>query len=439
MKHLNQRFLPRHDIGSLAILALLLVVSASWIANMGAEWLQYTCRIALLILSIYSFNMKHLRFSSLISVSVIFISPLAISLARPDGSSLTDLLVSANALIGFLAASAFGSDYFKAFKAYVRVMYLLGIISLVIFPIIFILPELIIPVPDIFQSFFTGTYREERRFFTLFGVAYYVSSHGIQDIWRNQSIFWEPGMLGFFSVIALAILEALGRRIVSKEGAVFVACIVTSFAPGAYALLALYLILRFLRGTRRGVLASGLYVAGLLVTAALSISVVRETVLFLFERDIYLDSSVVVRAVDFWLPYQVAIDSPFYGHADVSNYQDAMFRKIHVRSLGITNSVGEYFYRFGYLWASVFLVWVLYAFSKLHKRCGLIPYILLIGIMYQPIGFSAFLFFLVFLASFGSQPPIMRTPARQELNESVDRRLSARRHLFDKTGAIHWS
>jgi hypothetical protein len=133
--------------------------------------------------------------------------------------------------------------------------------------------------------------------------------------------------------------------------------------------------------------------------ATSSFPVIREVILFVFNRDIYDDPSIYIRSTDFWLPYVAALDSPFFGFSSIETYQDKMLIAIDRQMTGITNSFGAYFYYYGYIWSGFFVIWVFNAFSRAGLAFGSIPYVLFFGSMYEPIGYTCFFFFLVFLAS----------------------------------------
>lgn len=59
----------------------------------------------------------------------------------------------------------------------------------------------------------------------------------------------------------------------------------------------------------------------------------------------------------------------------------------------MTNSVGAFFYRYGYVWSMFFILWAFSAISRGGRAFGAFPFILFLGLMYEPIGFSAFFFF----------------------------------------------
>lgn len=386
----------RSDRYGITLIFLLLVVSASWVANLGANWLQYLLLVATFVLCILRAPFSHFKKGSLFSFSLLFIGVGLVSAVRPGGANLGDIFFLSQIVIGFLAASIFGSDYRRAFGLFVLIMYYLCLSSLILFPFVFIFPGMIIAVPEMFQNFFEGTYNENRHFYTLFGITYFVSGDGVSGIWRNQSIFWEPGMFGVFSVLAFLMSDSI--RVARKVKIVFFLSVISSFAPGAYAILSIYFGLRMARAANRGVIVATFIVLVFTCIAASTLPFLREIVLFLFQRDIYYDPSVIVRSTDLWLPYVVALDAPYFGFSTIEPYQDKTRIVANSAMLGITNSVGAYFYRYGYIFSAFLIFWIFRSFSRTGPAFGSMPTILLLCLMYQPIGFSSIFVFFIFLA-----------------------------------------
>ncbi|SEG30979.1 hypothetical protein SAMN05421751_12816 [Jhaorihella thermophila] len=323
-------------------------------------------------------------------------SVLAIPTIRSGAPQPTDILFFSSILIAAFSAEATRRNIDEALLAFVHLNYHLAVVSLLLFPLVFILPNLIVPVPDALQNFLDSEINGDRRFYTIFGLTYFATNSGVDGIWRNQSIFWEPGMLGFISVLSLALADAFGVGL--RKRIVFVLTTLSTFAPGAYALLIIYFGLKLMRSGRKGVLRPLFTLVIFAVGAAATLPMLRELLLLLFGRDIYMDPSIYIRSTDFWLPYAVALKSPFFGFGSIEPYQIAMQIAIERRMDGITNSVGSYFYRYGYIWALGFLIWVITSFSRGSRPFVLIPIVMLLGVMYEPIGFSAVFLFLVFLA-----------------------------------------
>lgn len=248
----------RSDRYGITLIFLLLVVSASWVADLGADWLQYSLLIGSFTFVVIRAPLHRVNSRAFLAFSTIFLTVAVISSIRPDGYSASDFLFLIHISLGFTAALAIQRDHRQTFGFFVRIMYWLTVSSLLLFPLVFLFPQLITPVPDNFQSFFQETSNESRRFYTLFGITYFVSGQGVSEIFRNQSIFWEPGMFGFLNVVALAASDAIGGK--RKEKAIHIVGVLSSFAPGAYALLSLYLGIRMVRGAGRGVFVSGLVV-----------------------------------------------------------------------------------------------------------------------------------------------------------------------------------
>ena len=391
----NSRTYSRVNASGTVLIVLLLTVSASWISNRGADWLQYSILIATFALSLLHAPITHFNKRMLYSFLFLFFSVGLVSLLRPDGSNRSDLLFLFQITLGFFAAATFEANSRIALSLFTRVIYLLCLSSLVLFPLVFLFPSLIVQVPDQFQNLLQGSINVNKRFYTLFGISYFASGQGIEDIWRNQSIFWEPGMLGFFSVLALVVSDSTGSR--RREKAVFVLGVLSTFAPGAYALLFIYLGLRIVGAAKRGIMVSGLVMFVFIGIALLSVPMLHKIVVIVFDRDLYTDPSFYIRSTDFWLPYVVALDSPLLGFGTYEPYNNAMKLAIDRNMLGITNSFGAYFYRYGFIWTTFFISWALLAVSRVGPEFGAMPFILFVGIMYEPIGFSSIFIFLLFV------------------------------------------
>jgi hypothetical protein len=338
---------------------------------------------------------------------------LAISSVRSGAPQPADILFFASFLLAVLSAEATRRNLNVTLSAFVQVNYHLAIISLLLFPLIFVAPNLLVPVPDVFQKFFDNEIGANRRFFTLFGLSYFATNSGIGDIWRNQSIFWEPGMFGFISVLSLALADTLGWA--WRQRLVFIVATLSTFAPGAYALLVIFFGLKAFGSTRKGVLRPMLVLVVFGAGATASVPLLREIVILVFDRDIYNDPSIYIRSTDFWLPYLVTLESPFFGYGSLEPYQDAMQVAIERRMEGLTNSVGSYVYRYGYIWAFGFLYWVITSFWRADRSLGVIPFLLLLGIMYEPIGFSVLFLYLVFLARSSPRSPVKTDKWRQRI------------------------
>lgn len=380
---------------------LLIINSASWVANLGADWLQIAVLGFAILFAATGVPINAVSKRLVFAWFFLTVSILVVAILRSGVPTNSDILFFIAIFVAALAASSVQGQTEIAIQAFVRLMFHLCVISLILFPLVFVAKGLLVPVPDALQQFFTDTINSNRRFYTFFGLSYFATNHGLDDIWRNQSIFWEPGMLGLFSVLALALSDVVGAS--RKYKHVFVAAALSTFAPGTYALLIIYLGLRILRVSQMGVVMSGLTIALFASLAAGSIPLLREIALFLFDRDIYNDNSIFVRFTDFWLPYVVALDAPLLGFTTILPYQDAMQIAIERRMNGMTNSVGAYFYRYGYVWAVAFILWTGAMFARAGPQFGGIPYVMFVGVMYEPVGFSSVFLYLIFLMASASQ------------------------------------
>jgi len=389
---------------------LLLLVSASWVANTGADWLQYT-GYALLALIAVPLGSSARFTPALLRTALLLISvTVLISLLNGGMASKGNLLFIINILIGLSCAYVIGARSLAFAETYNGIVLALAMVSLALFPLIFLTDSVLVQLPDMLIKPSSSEITQDRRFYTILGLSYFSTNQTPSEIWRNQSIFWEPGMFGFMLVIALAFSEVLGES--RRRRAVYVLGIVMTFAPGAYALLLFYLGLWAFSFLRKGVLAA-LVLSGLFATLALLfIPLLREVLLVLFNRDIYTDNSIYIRITDLWLPYVVALQSPFWGYSSMVPYQDGMAIAIERRMDGMTNSFGAYFYRYGYIWAAFMFGVIAGGVRRFGPELGLLLPVLLLGIMYEPIGFSPLFLALVFVGLNSSQTLRQQIAAR---------------------------
>lgn len=368
-----------------------LVVSVSWVADIGSNAIQYFFYALAATGAILAGRLRLRSRFTFVAGGLVVLSLFVVSMQNGIGER-RNLLFLVNMFLAILMSGAFRGRSVAFMKSYLEIVYLLTLTSLIVFPFLFFQHGLLVQVPDIALSNIEG--KLHRSLHTLFGVSYFVSNNS-SAVWRNQSIFWEPGMMACFLVIALAFADALnatrGRKITLLLG------ILTTFTPGGYAVLGIYLFFKATAVLSRRQMFHVLLALAVVGVAYASLPVIRDVVLFLFKRDIANDPSVLIRSTDFWLPFYSAMDAPFFGHPNFDQYQVAMLDVISRERGGMSNSLGEYFYRFGFVWS---FVWLLVIAAGLRKIPNLPRYVfpvVLLILLYEPIGFSLFLLLFVFI------------------------------------------
>ena len=352
-RNISMRYSKLGFMGGIAVL-LLILRSGSWIANLGADWLQIAVVIITIGINISVFPWRNVNNNVLRAVIFAVFVILFIVIIRPGSMQISDVNFVLNMSLAAMTGLIFNFQRDLPFLMFVRLMYFLCISSLLVYPLVFLMPELIVSVPDLFQKYFEGTYRENRKFYTLFGVSFFASAKGTEGIWRNQSIFWEPGMLGVFCSLAIVISDIYRRNV--KERLVFMLTIITTFAPGAYVLLLVYLSIKFTVGVRVNINKLLIVLSAYSVIFFYFITSAFFLLKLIFNREFGVDSSILIRSTDLWLPYFVALESPFVGHATTIEYSNAMNVAIERSMEGITNSLGAFVYRYGYLSFTIFIL-----------------------------------------------------------------------------------
>jgi hypothetical protein len=367
-----------------------LVVSVSWVADIGSNLVQYAFYVFFLIGVIlaggFVFRPRLLFFV----LGMLLLTLLVLVLQNGLGEWRNRLFV-ANMMLAVLATSAFRGRSIAFMKSFNDILYILTLLSLIVLPLVFVQKGLLLDVPDFAMT--SAEFKQHRSLTTLFGVSYFVSNNA-SEVWRNQSIFWEPGMMACLLVLALMFADALGESRTRKG--VYLLGILTTVTPGGYAVLAVYLLFRSASVLSRKQMFHLLLGIAAIAVAYLALPVIRDVVLYLFKRDIQNDPSVLIRSTDFWLPFRAAFDSPWFGHPNFDEYRSMMYMVIARERGGMSNSLGEYFYRFGIVWALAFLATLSVGLKRYPNLAGYSFPVLVLTLIYEPIGFSLLFLMLIF-------------------------------------------
>lgn len=368
-----------------------MVVSVSWVADIGSNLIQYTFYILAIIGAFWA---GALRFSKRIlrSITGIIILTFSVLFLQDGLGEWRNQLFLANMALALLATAAFRGRSIVFMKSFNDIVYIFTVTSLIVLPFLLFQKSLLFDVPDFAMQGIES--KQHRNLQTLFGVSYFVSNNS-SGVWRNQSIFWEPGMMACLLIIALMFADALGEP--RKRKVVYVLGIITTFTPGGYAVLLIFLLFRSASIISRKQLFHLILGVMTVMVAYLSLPTIREVVIYLFNRDIQSDPSVLIRSTDFWLPFQASISSPWVGHSNFEEYQLMMFAFIERERGGISNSIGEYFYRFGVVWAFAWLAMLAASLRSYPNLAGYCFPVIVLALAYQPIGFSLLFLMIVFI------------------------------------------
>lgn len=370
-----------------------LVVSVSWVADIGSNAIQYFFYVLAAIGVILGGRLRFRSQFTYVAGGMVILT-LFVVFMQNGMDERRNVLFLVNMILATLMVAAFQGRSVAFMKSYLKILYILTLTSLIVYPFLFLQSSLLVSVPDAALASIEG--KLHRSLYTLFGISYFVSNN-YGAIWRNQSIFWEPGMMACLLVIGLAFADALNAK--RRRKIILLLGILTTFTPGGYAVLGVYLFFKSVSVLSRRQVFHVLLGLAVVFVAYVSLPVIRDVVLFLFERDIENDPSVLIRSTDFWLPFYSAAEAPFFGHPNFEQYQLAMFQTISRERGGMSNSLGEYFYRFGFVWSFVWLLLIAYGLRRIPRLPGYFFPVAVLILLYEPIGFSLFFIMLVFIGA----------------------------------------
>lgn len=224
---------------------------------------------------------------------------------------------------------------------------------------------------------------------------------------RNQSLFWEPGVFGVFILFSMLIRALVLRN--SRRTLLYAAGILSTFSMGAILLYTGTIFILSLKSGRLsrsatgrflGYCSLGLLLTGFVYAASAGVDGVLRALSFVFSRDLYSDTSVLVRSTDITVGLSAAMQAPWFGHGwDFSDFYAestllAGFSK-EAYGGGITNSLVAIFYQYGVIFLVLYLSLVYRACSRLAARDALILFAVVVGcLMIEPL--FASVFFLLF-------------------------------------------
>jgi len=368
----------------------ILIISVSWVADIGNDFIQYTFYF-FAVMGVFLSGRLLFHRRLLTSMLAVMVITLPILFMQNGFSEWRNQLFFANMALAVLVTGAFRGRSAALMKSYNDILYVLTVLSLIVFPLVFVQKGLLVDIPEFALT--EIEFKLNRSLKTLFGLSYFVTN-GSNEIWRNQSVFWEPGMMAGLLVLALMFADALGET--RKRKSIFIVGILTTFTPGGYFVLAAYLLFKLASTLSRKQLFHLILGITTILVVYLLMPVVRDVVLYLFNRDIQNDPSVLIRSTDVWLPFWAALESPWFGRPNFEEYQLAMYMFIERERGGMTNSLGEYFYRFGIIWAVVWLAIISVSLRNFPNLAGYSFPIIMLMLVYEPIGFSPFVLMLAF-------------------------------------------
>lgn len=252
------------------------------------------------------------------------------------------------------------------------VMYYLSVTSLFVLIIISLVPEMTISSSD---------WLLKKQNPTFFYLQFFQPEH--KDLYRNQSIFWEPGVFSFFLnwAVYLSVIKHKERFIFKKSFWIYIIALATTFSVGGWVICSLILI-----STRRHFIRSKairITIFPLILLALMN----SEFLIYLFSgRQIFSDPSFIARFTDLYYPFIVALNNPLFGfglnemdfYIDMARFEDVTDMII------ITNSFSFIGYSLGYVVLALF-IFKIYKFSRTYLNSISIFFVLLLMFSHEPL------------------------------------------------------
>lgn len=200
---------------------------------------------------------------------------------------------------------------------------------------------------------------------TFFGIHFIKAADIPGGIFRNQGIFWEPGVLSFF-ITWFYVLKNCYLKDKKLNGLYCFVEATTLSAAGIMIFMLAVIYVHFLHGKSMRsmrdlfvMIAVFLIIIFLFVVNENGIQALLRVWGGIFGRDFYNEASAITRWRDFYYGMMSAMDAPLWGHGwDYTYYSDVLRQEANFRKVtewgGISNSIVAVFYRHGIFF------WLLY-------------------------------------------------------------------------------
>jgi len=271
-------------------------------------------------------------------------------------------------------------------RMFVDFMYWLSWISLAVYAIVLIFPDLLIRVYADYSTFL--------------GLSYFRDTDMMRfGLYRNQAFFWEAGVFGVFLIMAYIFNYYHYRR---YSPWIFYLAVASTFSVGACGILAALVIGQKLVKSFNLKKSLAFASAGIIMFILIYSYPVEAVGLVnaVFHRDILNDGSTMVRFYDLKMGLAAAWEKPFFGHGfdDYSLYQEMLETQLgYVRMGGISNSLVDMLYKYGLFVTGLYIYLVLRFVRRNFNRDATVLFLALIMLlMFEPLAFSLFFMLLLF-------------------------------------------
>lgn len=258
---------------------------------------------------------------------------------------------------------------------------------------------------------------------SLFSLAYFQVNSKF-PILRNESIFWEPGVLAVVIILGYVVktyaihargntwLYVIGIASTMSLGGILI------FTP----ILMHSMLLRKVRGRRKLRRAVNVLTFILVALVILSIMInpdIFDMVTSLFNRSANTNGSVRIRVIDLVYGFSSALERPWIGHgSNFSDFYGSMLAATGISKAfydgGITNSVTSMLYSYGFLFTALYTILLVRSCRLIFKDCWWLVAMVLVGcLMEEPLNFCVLFLVVVILprktSGYGDAPRIEQT------------------------------
>lgn len=208
---------------------------------------------------------------------------------------------------------------------------------------------------------------------TLFGLHFIKAADVGTGIFRNQGIFWEPGVFSFF-ITWFYVLKNCYLKDKKLNGLYYLVEITTVSAAGIIIFLAAVFYVKVLHGKTvkriRDFFLMLVMLVAIIMLLILNENGIEQFLRFwggIFGRDFYNEASAISRWRDFYYGIMASMDKIWWGQGwDFSNYNAVLRIQANTGKAGewggITNSVVAVLYKYGiFFW--MFYMWLLWRWS----------------------------------------------------------------------------
>lgn len=257
-------------------------------------------------------------------------------------------------LTGYIIVSYYNKDRF--IHVFDNLMYVLTVTALVVFILAYIFPTLIFQLPQV-----TNTKDVVFAYFGIGGAMISFIQSG--QIFRNSSIFWEPGAYAVYLVFAIYFQLFQVKNKSNKKILVFIIGLLTTFSTTGYiAVSALFITL--LVSSKKSDLSNIIKFSFVMFLLSIIFVVIigSDTLIYkiLFEKIASGYSTSITRYASIINGLQIAIDNPIYGVSpnNMAKYMEIYARKTTMFNFGgnsmNSNTVTYQFASYGIFFGAVF-------------------------------------------------------------------------------------